>query len=183
MHEASIRIPLIMRYPGLTRGQPRRVPQQILTVDIAPTICELAGTEPLPDIHGQSMVSMLLWRGSPNRDQDTRGRDWRDAWFYHYNYEKQFPYTPNVRGIRTDRWKLIRYPHGDGGPDRHMAELYDLQNDPMEKRNLINDPAQAERIAELSQQLIELMAATGITEDTMPLDEGIKGKLPDKAIR
>ena len=44
---------------------------------------------------------------------------WRTEWLYEYNYEKQFPYTPNIRGIRTDRWKFVRYPHGDGSPDRH----------------------------------------------------------------
>ena len=36
--------------------------------------------------------------------------DWRKSWMYHYNYEKQFPYTPNVRGVRTQQWKYIRYP-------------------------------------------------------------------------
>ena len=35
--------------------------------------------------------------------------DWRTSWYYEYNYEKQFPYTPNVRALRTDRWKYIRY--------------------------------------------------------------------------
>ena len=55
---------------------------------------------------------------------------WRKSWFYYYNYEAEFPYTPNVRGVRTEEWKYIHYPHGDGGPDRHMAELYDLRHDP-----------------------------------------------------
>ena len=130
MHEASIRIPLIMRYPRLTPTGPRHVREQVLTVDIAPTILDAAEAEAIPDIHGRSLVPLLT-------DQDPA---WRTAWFYHYNYEKQFPYTPNVRGIRTDRWKLIRYPHGDGGPDRHQGELYDLLADPEEKHNLIEDP-------------------------------------------
>lgn len=173
MHEASIRIPLVIRYPKLAGGKSKRVSEQVLTVDIAPTLCELAGARPLSKIHGKSMVSML----------NGADANWRQAWFYHYNYEKQFPYTPNVRGIRTDRWKLIRYPHGDGGPDRHMAELYDIVQDPMEQHNLIEDPEQQLRIAELTQQLTALMAETGILEDEMPLDEGIKGELPDKAIR
>ncbi|RMF43322.1 MAG: DUF4976 domain-containing protein [Planctomycetota bacterium] len=173
MHEASIRIPLILRYPQLNNGQPRRIAEQVLTVDIAPTICELAGAAPLENIHGKSMVR-LMNEGDPT---------WRTAWFYHYNYEKQFPYTPNVRGIRTDRWKLIRYPHGDGGPDRHMGELYDLKNDPKESHNLFTAPEQQERIARLTQRLQQLMKETGIAVDTMPLDEGIKGELPDKAIR
>lgn len=173
MHEASIRIPLIIRYPRLADGKARRISEQVLTVDIAPTICELAEAAPLKRTHGRSMVQML----------DDSDADWRTAWFYHYNYEKQFPYTPNVRGIRTDRWKLIRYPHGDGKPDRHMAELYDLRNDPMETTNLIHHQEQRERIANLTERLAALMAKTGIDRDTMPLDEGIKGELPDKAIR
>ena len=43
-----------------------------------------------------------------------------------------------MRGIRTAEWKYIHYPHGDGKPDRHLAELYDLKNDPGELKNLIN---------------------------------------------
>ena len=85
--------------------------------------------------------------------------------------------------MRTDRWKLVRYPHGDGGPQRHLSELYDLANDPLESRNLINDPAQQQNLEQLSSQLAEIMAATGITVDSMPIDEGIKENLPDKAIR
>jgi arylsulfatase A-like enzyme len=173
MHEASIRIPLIIRYPKLNDGKSKHVTEQVLTVDLAPTLCELAGVKPLPKIHGRSMVKMI------NQGDD----QWRKAWLYHYNYEKQFPYTPNIRGVRTDRWKLIRYPHGDGSPQRHLSELYDIQNDPLETRNLINDPDQMSNIEQLSRQLAELMAATGITEDKMPLDEGIKENLPDKAIR
>lgn len=173
MHEASIRVPLLMRFPKLAGGKAKRVPQQVLNEDIAPTICELAGAEPMRNVHGKSMVKMLD-KGDPN---------WRTAWFYHYNYEKQFPYTPNVRGIRTDQWKLIRYPHGDGGDDRHMGELYDIKNDPMETTNLIKDPSQVARVAALRKQLTELMTANGILHDKMPMDEGIKGELPDKAIR
>ncbi len=173
MHEPSIRIPLIMRYPGLSKAAGTKIEQQVLTVDLAPTICELAGAKPLVDIHGRSLVK-LVSEGDAN---------WRTAWFYHYNYEKQFPYTPNIRGIRTNRWKLIRYPHGDGQVDRHQAELYDLQADPGELNNLIASAEQQGRIEELSVQLSQLMKATGIEQDRMPLDEGIKGELPDKAIR
>jgi len=173
MHEASIRIPLVIRYPKLNAGQPKRVAEQVLTIDLAPTICELAGVPALPKVHGRSMVKLI------NAGDD----QWRNGWLYHYNYEKQFPYTPNIRGVRTDRWKLVRYPHGDGSPQRHESELYDLANDPNENRNLINDPGQAENIKQLSSQLAALMAAADIDTDKMPIDEGIKANLPDKAIR
>jgi N-acetylglucosamine-6-sulfatase len=102
---------------------------------------------------------------------------------YEYNYERQFPYTPNVRGVRTDEWKYIRYPHGDGGPDRHLAELYHIKADPEERRNLIRDPAQAGRVKELQNELERLMRQTGVVKDAMPLDEGIKAALPDLKIR
>ena len=174
MHEASIRVPLIVRYPGLTSpDHPKRIRQQVLTTDIAPTIIELAGAEPLENIHGKSFKK-LVTQGDP---------DWRTGWFYHYNYEKQFPYTPNVRGIRTDRWKYIRYPHGDGTADRHKAELYDLDSDPKEQNNLIEDERYQQLVAELNQQLLKLMKEASIEKDTMPLDEGIKSGLPDESIR
>ncbi|HXW04040.1 MAG TPA: sulfatase [Vicinamibacterales bacterium] len=174
MHEPSIRIPLAVRYPPLgARG--KTVDEQVLTVDIAPSLLELAGAPALHDIHGRSWVR-LVTAGDP---------EWRSGWFYYYNYEKEFPYTPNVRGVRTDRWKYIRYPHGDGGPDRHMAELYDLEDDPGERRNLAGDAASAPLIAELQTELSRLMAATGLMPqtDSMPLDAGIRKELPDQKIR
>ncbi len=176
MHEASIRIPLIVRYPGLTAPEaPKSIAQQVLTVDLAPSLLELAGAPPLENIHGRSFVR-LVRQGDP---------EWRRSWFYHYNYEQQFPYTPNVRGVRTDEWKYIHYPHGDGTPDRHLAELYRIQDDPEERRNLIADPQSATAVKRLQAELARRMAATGLTPETdkMPLDEGIKQQLPDQKIR
>jgi len=124
MHEASIRIPIIARGPGLPGS--RVVKGQVLAMDIAPSVLDLCGAPPLANIQGRS------WKKLANGGDPT----WRKAWFYEYNYEKQFPYTPNVRGIQTDDWKFIHYPHGDGSPDRHLAELYHLRTDPGERRNL-----------------------------------------------
>ena len=174
MHEPSVRVPMIVRYPALTPvDRPKRIRQQVLTTDVAPTVLELCDAEPLVQIHGKSFKK-LVSEGDP---------DWRTGWFYYYDYEKQFPYTPNVRGIRTDRWKYIRYPHGDGSPDRHEAELYDLDSDPKELRNLIDDPHHQNLVGNLNRQLLELMQQAGIENDTMPLDEGIKSGLPDESIR
>ncbi len=179
MHAASIRIPLVIRYPGLSlTSEPRTVREQVLTVDLAPTLLELCGAPPLKNIHGRSFAKLV---------QGVRGEDpaWRKSWLYHYNYEKQFPYTPNVRGVRTDKWKYMRYPHGDGSPDRHMAELYNVQEDPEERQNLIDDPRHARVVQEMQQELVRSLAAVGLTpeNDKMPLDEGIKSELPDEKIR
>jgi N-acetylglucosamine-6-sulfatase len=165
---------MAVRYPGLTKGG-KVVDEQVLTIDLAPSLLELAGAPAVPKIDGRSWVSLVK-----NGDDQ-----WRRSWFYYYNYEKQFPYTPNVRGVRTAEWKYVHYPHGDGGPDRHLAELYDLRNDPGELKNLINAPASAPVVETLKKELVRLMTATGLTPETdrMPIDEGIKKELPDQKIR
>jgi N-acetylglucosamine-6-sulfatase len=174
MHEPSIRIPMVVRHPGLTpSSQPRRVEDLVLTVDLAPSILDLCGVSPLPSTHGRSWKRLVV-QGDPS---------WRTSFFYEYNYEKQFPYTPNIRGIRTGTWKYMHYPHGDGSPDRHLAELYDLEHDPQERHNLIDDPAQAGRLRALQAELARLARATGLVRDTLPVDEGIKQELPDQKIR
>ena len=173
MHEASIRIPIIVRGPGLPRG--RVIAGQVLAMDTAPSLLDLCNAPPLETIQGRS------WRKLANGNDPA----WRRAWFYEYNYEKQFPYTPNIRGIRTDEWKYIRYPHGDGAPDRHLDELYHLATDPRETRNLARSATHAALRAKLSGELAALLAAEGLTpdKDTMPLDQGIKTELPDQKIR
>ncbi len=174
MHEPSIRIPLVVRYPGLASPQhPKRIEPMVLTVDVAPSLLDLCGVAPPAKVHGRSWTRLV-------RDRDP---GWRTSYFYEYNYEKQFPYTPNIRGVRTDGWKYVHYPHGDGGPDRHMAELYDLEHDPEERRNMIGDPAQEGRIRELRAELDRLKRQSGLVRDAMPLDEGIKQELPDQKIR
>jgi arylsulfatase A-like enzyme len=175
-HEPSIRIVQVARYPGLTPpDQPKVIEQQVLTTDVAPSVLDLCGAPPLENIHGKSWKK-LVTTGDPT---------WRKSWLYYYNYEKQFPYTPNVRSVRTETWKYTRSPHGDATPDRHMAELYNIEFDPEERHNLINKPKYAPIVAEMQQELLKVMAEVGLTPetDTMPLDEGIKQELPDKKIR
>jgi arylsulfatase A-like enzyme len=174
MHEASIRVPLVVRYPKLATASPqRKVSRMVLHVDVAPSILDICGVAPLPKSHGRSWKPLLTGSDAA----------WRSAWYYEYNYEKQFPYTPNVRGVRTERWKYIRYPHGDGGPDRHEAELYDLANDPDETKNLIRDARHVETVKELQERLLECIRETDGLPDKMPLDEGILDRLPDQKIR
>lgn len=172
MHEPSIRVPLLVRYPKLIRPG-TVVDQMVLNIDLAPSILEICGEKPLENIHGVSWKRLL--------EGDAKG--WRKSWYYEYNYEKQFPYTPNIRGVRTDRWKYIHYPHGDGKPDRHKAELYNLKDDPGETKNLIDDPAYAKVVASLKAELARLMKQADALPDKMPIDEGVKTELPEESIR
>lgn len=174
MHEPSIRVPLIARYPKLTpTNAPRVIDGMVLHVDLAPSILEICGAPSLPKTHGRS------WRKLASGE----ATGWRTAWHYEYNYEAQFPYTPNVRGVRTDDWKFIRYPHGDGTSDRHLPELYHLKSDPEERRNLAANPVYADKIRELNHRLDDLIRETDGLPDRMPLDAGILDRLPDQAIR
>lgn len=173
MHEGSIRIPLVVRYPGLTPAeQPKVIDQQVLTVDFAPTILDLCSADPLPKVHGKSWRKLV-------QSGDT---SWRKSWYYEYDYEKQFPYTPNVRGVRTDRWKYIRYPHGDGSPDQIKPELYEIRSDPNETRNLAGDTRYADVEKRLAAELERLMDQVEGSRN-MPIYEGIKKELPDEDIR
>jgi len=147
--------------------------QMVLNIDVAPSILDICGAPKLKHVHGMSFKPLL--------EGDTA--DWRTSWYYEYNYERQFPYTPNVRGVRTDTWKYVHYPHGDGKPDRHKAELYNLKDDPGETKNLIDDPACSGKVAELKAELKRLMEETGALPDTMPIDEGVKSELPEESIR
>ena len=174
-HEPSIRIPLVVRYPGLTPvDQPRVVEQMTLTTDFADSILDICGLPPLKKSHGRSWKKLASGQADPG---------WRRSALYHYNYEVQFPYTPNVRAVRTDDWKYVRYPHGDGGPDRHKADLFHLATDPDETTNLVDDPKCASKVAELKAELERLLVETDAVPDKMPLDEGVKKELPDKSIR
>ncbi|MBX7256675.1 MAG: sulfatase [Candidatus Hydrogenedentes bacterium] len=123
MYEPSIRVPLIVHCPELFAGGTTR-DEMILNTDYAPTFLEAAGC-PIPTAwQGKSFYPLLENKQIP----------WRDAFLYEYFWERSFPQTPTVQGIRTDRYKLMRY-HGVW--DRY--ELYDLQNDPNEMNNLLGD--------------------------------------------
>ena len=174
MHEPSIRVPLVVRYPGLVAtDKSRTVEPQVLTIDFAPSILDICDVTPLSKVHGAS------WKRLAQGD----ATGWRKSWYYEYNYEKQFPYTPNVRGVRTEEWAYIRYPHGDGKADRHQGELYHLAKDPEQTKNLIDDPSERARIEALRAELLRLQRAVGLEEDRMPLDDGIKQVLPSPKIR
>jgi N-acetylglucosamine-6-sulfatase len=162
-----------VRYPPLIT-QPRVIEPQVLNLDVAPSIVDICGLAPLGEVHGKSFKQLVSAGNDPA---------WRKSWLYEYNFETQFPYTPNVRGVRTDDWKYTHYPNGEGRPETHKAELYHVAADPLEKINLIDDPAHAGRLADLRAELERLKEATGASPDTMPTEPQIRMEPPDQAIR
>lgn len=128
MYEESIRLPLIIadpRLPASTRG---RRSTMALNIDLAPTILALAGA-PIPStMQGVDLQPVL-------RDPSARVRT---EWFYEHTFaeEGRRP-IPKVEGVRTERWKYIRYP--DTKP--LVEELFDLSTDRLEERNLAGHAA------------------------------------------
>ena len=121
MYEPSIRVPMILRWPGRVKaGQTRE--EMVLNVDAAPTLLEFAGL-PIPaTMQGRSFAALSEGRALA---------DWRKDWLYEY-YE--YPGYENVkpnRGVRTERYKLIHY-----FTEPQEFELYDLKTDPAEDHNL-----------------------------------------------
>jgi arylsulfatase A-like enzyme len=78
--------------------------------------------------------------------------------------------------VRTAEWKWIRYPHGDGSPDRFAPELYHLTDDPLEQHNLADDPRFARQRRRLERELERLSRRAG--PDRIPVYEGIVNVLP-----
>lgn len=127
MHEESIRTPLLVWDPRIKparRGHRRR--EMTLNIDIAPTLLDLAGLGIPPFIQGRSLVPLL----GPEE------AGWRKEWFYEhpFRYEGKIPVS---EGIRTARWKYIRYVE----TDPLFEELYDLSADPLETTNLAANPS------------------------------------------
>ncbi len=128
MYEASIRVPLVVLAPGFEGGAGGlRRPEMILNLDFAPTFLEAAGLEIPSTVQGRSFLGLIEADGAERSP-------WRDAFLYEYFWERAFPQTPTVLGVRTDRYKFMRF-HGIW--DRY--ELYDLEADPDERNNLLGE--------------------------------------------
>lgn len=137
-YEESMRVPLIAFSGGVAKG--RVVPDLVANIDIAPTFLSLAGARAGASMDGRSFAAQLLG-GKP-------ASPWRNTLNYEYYWEYNYPQTPTTLAIRGPRYKYIQY-HGVWDTE----ELYDLQNDPHEMRNLIADPALQGVVASLREQL------------------------------
>lgn len=149
-YEESIRTPLIVRYPGLaTAGE--TINGLVASVDIAPTMLDIAGVPIGDHIQGRSFVPLFSGNDS----------GWRESVFIEfYTYENPFPWLVDMdyRAIRTEQYKYI---HWMQHPDE--AELYDLIADPFEMRNLIADPSMTSVIRDLRTELAaSVIEAIGI---------------------
>jgi N-acetylglucosamine-6-sulfatase len=141
-YEESIRLPLLVRFPKLVA--PGTVCDElVLNIDLAPTLLSLAGV-PVPGaVQGRSLVPLLKGERP----------EWRASFLIEYYSDKVFPRIVQMgyKAVRTERWKYIHYLELDG-----MDELYDLDADHYEMKNLIDLPAAANALAMIKTEMARL---------------------------
>jgi len=124
IYDASIRVPLFIydpTAPADRRG--KKVSSMVLNIDVAPTILSLAGLPAPKSMQGRNLMETL----QPNVS------NWRQDFFYEHPF--QHPALPKSEGVVSDKYKYVIYYE----QKPVYEEFFDLQNDPNEIRNLIND--------------------------------------------
>ena len=154
VYEGAIRVPLVVWRPGLVPAG-RVVSDPVRLVDVAPTVLELLGERPLTAPHARSLLPLIEGRSAgppPPAYAETLLPKFYMNW------------AP-LRALRDGRFKLIDAPR---------PELYDLQTDPGESRNLYAERAQT---ASALRQGLERLAAAGDAMSLQTLDREAMEKL------
>jgi arylsulfatase A-like enzyme len=142
IYEESLRMPFLVRYPEKIEAGTTN--DDIITnIDFAPMILEAAGLEAPEEVQGTSFFSNLTGR-TPS--------EWQQSMYYHY-YE--FPFWHHVQphyGIRNQRYKLAHFYY-----NIDVWEFYDLEKDPNELTNAIDNPEYADLISQMKKELNQLM--------------------------
>jgi len=117
IYDATVKVPLIVRVPGSDLGG-MRVPAQVRTIDVLPTVLDLVGVETPDPLHGESLVPLML---DPAREGPEFA--YSESMSVHLQYGWSALYS-----VRTSDYKFIDAPR---------EELYDLSRDPSESENLL----------------------------------------------
>ena len=144
-YETSIRVPMMMQCPELFSGG-TVVDKMVANIDIAPTVMEAMGLHKPQQMDGSSFIGLAQGQDIP----------WRDYFLYVYYWEKNFPQSPTVFSLRSDKYKYTTY-YGLWDTD----EFFDIQSDPMEQKNLIRDPAYSKNAKQMEDRLYQMMADMG----------------------
>lgn len=148
LYNPSLRVPLIFRNPKIV-PKGRTVKSQAQTLDIMPTILDALKIPLIDKIDGVSLMPLIEGKSEKTRD-----------YLFIESNEKAFEQNPRMyfegtkgkwRSLIKGKWKLIYIPH----PEEDQFELYDLENDPGESNNLVNQ--EKEKASELKEKLFELL--------------------------
>lgn len=128
-YEETMRVPLIFKGPFVVPGKREGI---VSLLDLFPTLCSQAGIQAPEGLRGMDISSALSGGELPGRDYVAG--EWHTEWGY--------TVSPG-RMIRTERYKYTRYIEDEG------EELFDLWEDPFEKKNLARDPGSAAVLARM----------------------------------
>lgn len=145
MYEESFRTPLLIRYPKEIKPG-TKISKLVQNLDFAPTFLDYAGVDIPKDIQGESFRKLVSGKSG----------EWRDAVYYTYYEYPSIHMVKRHYGIATERYKLIHFYY-----DIDEWEMYDLEKDPHEMKNIYNDPAYADVQKMMHQRLTELRAKYG----------------------
>ncbi len=150
-YEEGIRSPFVVRYPKKVKAGTRRK-ELVICQDIAPTLIQLAGGKPGPQIQGRSLLPFFAQRGA------RAPAGWRKSILCEYWAEQAMPWLVGMtyKAVRTDRYKYIHWVNR--GVAGELDELYDLDKDPYELDNLNRSRAMAPVREKLRRELRKLVA-------------------------
>jgi len=157
-YETSIRVPMLVQCPELFKG--------------GTVVDKMVANKKPPHMDGQSFISLAKGLNIP----------WRKFFLYVYYWEKNFPQSPTVFSIRSDKFKYNSY-YGLWDTD----ELFDIQADPDEQNNLIGSPDHQKQAQQMETQLYKMMAELGGMNIPMNAPAGrsnnirLRGRGGDKA--
>jgi len=154
IYEESLTTPLLVRWPGVT-SPGSQCSSLVSVLDLPETFLQAAGESIPADMQGASLLPLL--RGQTPAD-------WRTSFYYHY-YE--FPGAHSVRrhyGVVTDRYKLFYFYE----PEMNYWTLIDRQSDPLELKNVYDDPAYAETRQTLHTELQRLRTQLQVPAEDPP---------------
>lgn len=147
MYDCVTRVPLLVWSPGRFEGG-RTVESLCQHMDIGPAILEMAGTRPRTPLAARSLLPALegdgAWAG-------------REAVFAEQARDHNFTTADYMTMVRTERWKMVHLLGSDDG------QLFDLENDRDEVRNLWSDPALGAVRGELTQRVFEWRLEAGLS--------------------
>ncbi|REK08293.1 MAG: choline-sulfatase [Planctomycetota bacterium] len=150
MYEHSLRVPFIVSGPGVPED--KRIDASIYLQDVMPTVLTLAGAEVPEHVDFHSLLPLLSGESSP-ADRDT---------IYGAYLQLQ-------RAVIHDGWKLIAYPQAG------RLRLYHVAEDPGEREDLADDPAQTDRVADLFARLQAQQQELGDSLDLAAAFEDVVG--------
>jgi len=155
IYEESLRAPLVISWRGVTApGSTCNL--MVSNLDFAQTFLDAAGVPAPARMQGRSLVPLL---------KGERPADWRKTFYYeYYEYPQPHHVAPHY-GVVTDRYKQFHV----GGPDYNYWELFDLQTDPHELKNIIDNPDNADLRKQLDEDITTLRQELQVPAKNQPV--------------